>query len=531
MRILDFYGMFIIFGNYFLKNGNMIKKAFLPLLIFFGIFSGSLYGQSKNRSIPDDITWEQMMSDPRFSFKEVQKKFNEKWANTGYVKDDGYKIFKRWEYMMEPIVDKNGFFDYKNVAKEYERYQQKVERGKFRSSEAKWEQLGPFGFISHYGIGRVNVVGYDHNDVNTLWLGSPAGGLWKSTNAGKSWIPISDDYRMMGISDIEVDYNNSDIIYVATGDRDAGDTYTYGVFKSVDGGTTWDKTGLPDVYKITELVINPNNGNELYAATSSGIFKTLDGGNNWSQILSGANIKHLVMKPGDFNVIYATDVVYESDELTFYRSDNGGDNFKQIKISGMAEEVNRAAIAVCEDYPELVYLSASINRSGWDGEDLEGFYKSTDSGNSFNRIEMINPPILGSQSWYDWTFTVSPDNPDELFAGGVRLYRSIDGGKNWAQSVNWSNPNNDDHFHVDHHYIGFQPGTLNLFVGCDGGVYKSTNKGRYWEALNDELSITQYYKMGASTSIEHFPSRNKCVPLSCAPPITKCSILVDAPIL
>ncbi len=476
----------------------MIKRFIF--LFFISLF---YYSISSGQSVTPDISWEDMMSDPSYSFKEIQAKFNERWADVGYIKDDGYKIFKRWEYMMEPIIDKNGYFDYKKVASEYVRYQQKVAKNFYRSSEANWEQLGPFGFISRYGIGRVNVVGYDHNDVNVLWLGAASGGLWKSTDGGEKWNAISDDYRMMGISDVEVDYNNSDIVYVATGDRDAGDTYTYGVFKSMDGGKTWDKTGFPDVYRITELLINPNDGTQLYASTTSGIFKTIDGGNTWQNILSGVNVKDMKTKPGDFNVIYATNTVSKSDYLLFYRSKNGGVDFEQFKIQDMPIEVNRAAIAVCEDFPNLVFLSAGENKTGWDGQDFIGIYKSEDSGDTFSELQIDNPPELGSQSWYDWTFTVSPDNPNELFAGGVRLFRSIDGGKNWVQSTNWSNPNNNDHFHVDHHYIGFQPGTNNLFVGCDGGVYKSTNKAKYWEALNDNLSITQYYKMGSSTSVEH----------------------------
>ncbi len=480
----------------------MIKKAFLTLFVSLFLFNYS-FGQTPKKSLTKGITWEQMMSNPNYSLQDVQKKFYEKWANLGYVKEDGYKLFKRWEYWMEAIVDKNGFFDYKKVASEYVRYKQDLDRNIYRSNEANWEQLGPFGFVSNYGIGRINVVGFDPNDVNTLWLGAPAGGLWKSTDAGKSWTPISDDYRMMGISDIEVDYGNSDIVYVATGDREAGDTYTYGVFKSTDGGKTWDDTNFPYAYRITELLINPEDGNQLYAATSSGIYKTVDGGINWTQILSDGNIKQMIFKPRDFNVLYATNTVSGDEKLTFFRSENGGDSFKKLKISSMSSDVTRAAIAVTESNPDLVFLSAAINKSGWDGQDFEGLYKSTDSGNSFNKVQMDTPPELGSQSWYDWTFTVSPDNPDELFAGGVRLYRSINGGRTWAQSVNWSNPNNNDHFHVDHHFIGFQPGTLNLFVGCDGGVYKSNNKGKYWEALNDNLSITQYYKMGVSTTVEH----------------------------
>lgn len=474
----------------------MIRIIFTLLFSLFTLVS---INSQEQIQVPDNsLNWEDMMLRPEFNFYDIQKAFNKRWKNQGYIKDDGYKLFKRWEYMMESIIDVEGNFDKNLLESEILRYQesQTVDN---RVSSGNWAQLGPFGFISEYGLGRVNVVAYDPNDNNVLWLGAASGGLWKSIDGGQSWVSLSNDFRMMGISDIVVDPEDSDVVYIATGDRDAGDTYTYGIFKSLDGGNTWTKTNFPNADRITRVLLNPENSQQLYASTNGGIYKTNDGGNNWDYILSGSYIREMEFKPGDFNTVYATKYSYSGGSFSFFRTGDGI-HFSKVPVSGISEDVSRVSIGVTPDNPEIVYLCAGINKSGWDENDFDGIFKSLDSGLTFSKVVSDIPPELGSQSWYDWTFAVSPDNSDELFAGGVRFYRSTDGGVNWDLSSNWDNPNNNDHFHVDHHYAGFQPETNVLFVGNDGGVYKSENKGLYWESLNEDLSITQYYEISSAAN-------------------------------
>ena len=466
------------------------------IILLISLFATSILFSQENKipsTKPKDISWEEMILSSEYNFQDVREAFYKKWKDHNYVKDDGYKIFKRWEYWMEYFVDSTGVFDKSAVEKEYLKYLKNLKSGLYRSSGGNWEHLGPFGFISAYGIGRVNVVAFDPHDTNVLWLGAPAGGLWKSTDMGESWTSYSNDYRMMGISDIAIDPDNSDIIYVATGDRDAGDTYTYGIMKSVDGGQTWTKLNLINVNKITRVLINPENTQTLVVATSIGIFKSVDGGDSWTQTLSGKYIKHLEYKPGDFNFIYATNYSYGNANSKFFRSVDAGDSFETIEIDSLSSEVNRIAIAVTPAAPDKVYLLAGINYDGWDANDFEGLYISDDSGLTFSKAKVNSPPNMGSQSWYDWTFGVSPDNPKEIFAGGVNAYRSTNKGKTWKRMGSWSNP-----VHVDHHFLGFQPGTNNLFVGSDGGVYFSSDKGVNFQPLNEYLSITQYYKMGSA---------------------------------
>ena len=469
------------------------------LIILISLFISQYLFSQENKlpaNEPANVSWEEMMLRSDYSLQDVKKAFYKKWKDHNYVKDDGYKIFKRWEYWMEYFVDSTGLFDKNNIEKEYIEYKRRLNSGFYRESGGDWEQLGPYGFISAYGIGRVNVVGYDPNDNDILWLGAPAGGLWKSTDRGESWTFYSKDFRMMGVSDIAIDPGNSDIIYVATGDRDAGDTYTYGLMKSIDGGETWTKLSLQNVNKITRVLISPESPQTLIVATNIGIFKSTDGGESWNKTFSGKYIKHMEYKPGDFNYIYATDYSYSNANSKFYRSDDAGNSFTTINIDSIPPTVGRIAIGVSEAAPDKVYLFAGINNDGWDANDFEGVYVSDNSGLTFSQVNVVGPPEMGSQSWYDWTFGVSPDNPNELFAGGVNAYKSTNGGVTWQIMVNW----NGEHFHVDHHYLGFQPGTNIMFVGNDGGVYYSDDKGSTWHSLNEYLSITQYYKISSATN-------------------------------
>ncbi len=475
-----------------------MNKIKLSILIVLGVIF-SINAQNNSKA----LNWEDMISNPEYNFRDVQKAFYERWKNMNYIKDDGYKLFKRWEYSMEQVVDADGNFDKNKIEKEYLRYKDRISSGFYREPSGDWKQMGPFGFISEYGIGRVNVAAFNPNNNDELWLGSPSGGLWKSVNGGETWESFSNDFRMMGVSDIVIDPNNTDIMYLATGDRDAGDTWCYGVLKSTDGGNTWASTNFPNVNTISRILQNPQKTNELLVATNYGIYKTVDGGASWNRTFYGNSIKYMEYKPGDPNVVYATNYSYYSTNPQFYRSDDGGENFTTMTLEGMSPDVAVMAIGTCQSHPEIVYILAGINKEGWSEQDFEGIYKSEDSGLSFTKINSILYPELGSQCWYDWTLSVDPNNPDKLYAGGVNYFKSEDGGKNWDEVNNWTNPNNNHFLHVDHHYSGFQPNTNTFFVGSDGGLYKSDNGGKYWTGINEELSITQYYRVGTSSIIEN----------------------------
>jgi len=451
-----------------------MKKIFLLILLFISFQSfGQDIGDSSDSNLKN---WAKIVN---YDFEK----------NSSFEKTAEYKHFKRWEYWNDLVLNSKGEFDASKIEKAFLRYNQNKKSD--REELGQWEQIGPVGLVSDYGTGRVNVVAFDPKDNDKLWLGAASGGLWKTTDGGKQWNPVTDDFRMMGISDIVVNPDSSDVIYVATGDRDAGAVLCYGLFKSLDDGNTWSKTSLPTSNKIHRVLINHQNGNELYVSTDTAVYKSIDSGKTWNSIFSGHQIREIEYKPGDFNTLYVIDTYIKEK---FFVSRDGGVSFEAMLIDGISNSVKRIAIATTAINPEIVYLLAGKNKVGSNANDFVGLFKSVDSGQNFTKVNVKNNLNLGSQSWYDWVLAISPENENEIYAGGVDFYCSKDGGETWkiSESQDFAK------FHEDHHFVDIQSGTGVVFVGNDGGVYKSEDKGDSWISLNNSLSITQYYKISTA---------------------------------
>ncbi|NJO88073.1 MAG: hypothetical protein HC831_03235 [Chloroflexia bacterium] len=209
--------------------------------------------------------------------------------------------------------------------------QKKIKSLKHKSSvSSNWQPIGPVlvpddnnGEPS--GVGRVNCVAFHPTNSNIIFIGTPSGGFWKSTNGGVSWFTTTDDLGSLGVSDIAVNPDNPDVIYIATGDGDAGDTYSIGVLKSQNGGESWNVTGLKtelsDNVIIRRLIINPQNPAILIAATSKGIYRTINNGVSWTNVQTG-HFKDLEFNPANPNIVYAAR--YGSNNAKFYKSIDGG---------------------------------------------------------------------------------------------------------------------------------------------------------------------------------------------------------------
>jgi len=190
-------------------------------------------------------------------------------------KGKGWKQFKRWENFWQNRLMPNGSFpEFSSAFAEYNSFTSQFSSSS--SSAGNWLPLGPFEHITtgswSSGTGRVNVVVQDPNNANTIYAGAPAGGIWKSTNSGSSWLPLGDFFSVIGISGIAVDFNDSNIIYVTTGDADAGDTYSIGIWKSTDGGITWTESNNGFNGQGNKILTDPNNSNIVWAASTGGLF-------------------------------------------------------------------------------------------------------------------------------------------------------------------------------------------------------------------------------------------------------------------
>ena len=423
---------------------------------------------------------------------EIKNAFETYWENRDHKKrGSGYKPFMRWENHWRNKVDSTGYLiTPQQMWKEWEKKNNHVSRNSIQNAVSNWEPLGPYSHTNtgswSSGQGRVNVVVVDPSNANTLYIGAPAGGIWKSIDAGVNWVPLSDYLPQIGVSGIAVDHTNPEIIYIATGDKDASDSYSVGVLKSIDGGLTWNTTGLTFNNTSTlasEIFMHPADPQILWVATSDGLYKTINAGTTWVKKLTG-NVKDIKLKPGDPNYIYAV------TQNRFYRSTNGGENFSQIS-TGMPANSGRLLIDVTPANAEYVYvLSARTNSS------FQGLYKSTDSGQTFAKTFSSVDIFEADQAWYDMALAVSDTNAEEVYTGVLNIWKSSNGGNSFTKVNSWNQPFQASYTHADIHFLRFYDGLL--YCGSDGGVYVSSNGGTNFTDLTATAQIGQFYKVAVS---------------------------------
>jgi len=390
-----------------------------------------------NQSVIYSQNWIEDLTTPGKSFYEIQSEFNKYWEGKKIEKGKGWKQFKRWEAFMEPRVYPSGNFNntalweaYLNT--EYNSYDKSTQVSKL------WKPLGPFDVPAYYGgAGRLNCIEFSPVDSKTIYVGSPSGGFWISNNFGATWRTTTDKLPVIGVTDIAINKQEPNIIYIATGDGDFNDTYSLGVLKSTDGGDTWNTTGLgnnlgfytSNMRAISRLVINPLNPNILIAASSIGLYYTSDAGNTWKMAISG-NFKDIAFKPGNPSVVYA------ASDRRLYTSLNGGSSYLLNTSLKLSSTSARIAIAVTEADPNYVYLVAA-NASD---QGFGGLFRSTDGGQSFE-LRSNSPNILGwsgegsdkgGQAWYDLSITASDIDKEIIFVGGVNIWKSVNGGSSWT---------------------------------------------------------------------------------------------------
>lgn len=452
--------------------------------------------------------WAEMMQDPNANYYEVREEFENYWSTRDRdEKGKGYKVFRRWEHFVAPRVYPSGEISQLHLTqKNFREWQiQQAKKGKpmggaAQIASATFTALGPFGAISGTAgnqllkSGRLNFITVDPTNSNNLWVGAPAGGLWQSTNGGTSWSTNTDQLSVNGCSDLAIDPTNTNIMYLATGDGDGGDTRSIGVLKSTDGGQTWNPTGLVNnvttYFLIRRLIINPSNPQILLAATNQGIYRTTNGGTSWT-VVNAANCYDLEFRPGDPNIVYASG-------SSFRISTNGGASFTQVS-SGIPTSASRMAIAVTPADSLYVYvLAGNGSNSGF-----LGFYRSTSGGTTF-AVMSTTPNVLGwssagtdtgGQSWYDLCVAASPLDKDEVVVGGVNVWRSFNGGTNWSIYGHWTGTN-APFTHADHHDLEYD--ALGTLFNCnDGTVYKRS--GNVWLEICGNINISQIYRLGMSS--------------------------------
>lgn len=441
------------------------------------------------------------------AFQEIVDASNLYWeTHDKFAKGSGYKPFKRWESYWKNFVKEDGTLP---TSKElWQTWQEHNSKNNSKTSglvdESDWQPVGPFNSLNTGGIsgqGRVNVIVKDANNPNFYYAGAPAGGFWKSTNGGVTWeSSTTDNLPQIGVSGIALDPDDSNIIYIATGDDDGGDSFSVGVMKSMDGGLTWNTTGLNvgnSPSSMNDIYVVQDNNNPILktiiVATNNGVRKSTDGGITWSASngVSGS-VRDIKIKPGSSNIIYA------ATSSALYKSTDMGDNFTILSNGIPTSGSSRLVIDVTIANPNYVYvLAAQLNRS------YRAVYRSTDNGDSFTEISnqaQDGNVFESSQSGFDMAFAVSDTNPNEFYTGVLNIWKGIynptTSDTQFTQINQWNSPSQPSYTHADIHFLRFFEGEL--LAGSDGGFYKSTNGGNSFTDLTAGMQISQFYRISVA---------------------------------
>ncbi|MFY0629956.1 MAG: T9SS type A sorting domain-containing protein [Flavobacteriaceae bacterium] len=468
-----------------------MKKIVLLIALFSGF---SMYSQE----------YKQMMESGNFTVSQVQQKAEEYFNGRDKGRGSGYNQYKRWEYFALKQQDENGFLkDPTYLFSEWNRYsriQNNRNQNRTTSLNDDWSEVGPTYWNGtsgwNPGVGRISGFAVDKSDQNHIIVGSIGGGIWKTTNGGTNWQPLTDNHGNMYAYSLAVDPNNTSTYYWgSSGGR---------IYKSTNSGTIWNAITNVGGGNVLKILIHPTNSNVLFATVQNtgggngGLYKSTDAGVNWTRVIT-QSMYDVEFDPNDSSIIFASG-------FSFYRSTDTGDNFTQINGVGSGVKM----IGVSKDDSNRVYLVEE--KSGNSGA-FEAFYRSTDNGLNFGKVDHGNTNFFGyesdgsdalGQAPRDMGITVSPTDADEVHIAGINSWRSTNGGFDFSITSQWV-PGNAEaqdigYCHADIDDIEFVGG--NLYVISDGGIFICENSTivskDYYRDLTSGLGIRQFYLMGVS---------------------------------
>jgi photosystem II stability/assembly factor-like uncharacterized protein len=379
---------------------------------------------------------------------------------------------------------------------------------------APWKHIGPQPLVRETLLaGWITAVAVDPRDSNVAYFGAAGGGVWKTTDGGLHWQPLTDALPSLSIGAIVLDPSSPDIVYVGTGYLEHASPNLYygvGIFKSSDGGQSW--AHLPGPFEgplnseqgganITSLAVHPTNGQIVLAAvragstSTSGIYRSEDGGVTWTRVLSGGTGTAVTIARENGDLAYAA-ISLGGTASGVYRSTDAGQSWTRAgELGGTglpAANVGLIALAVAPSNAKVLY--AGIATATGTTDRLLGMFKSSDGGLSW--IPLPNTPqYCGTACWRRNVVQVHPANPDIVFAGGRlagnRLHRTLDGGNTWVEI---SRSIDGLELFSDLTGLAFSRDGAHLYVTNDGGVFRTTNSTAAaplkWENLNATIDVT-----------------------------------------
>ncbi|GEM_PF-925137 len=379
----------------------------------------------------------------------------------------------------------------------------RLNKGMDKASMAnEWKPVGPGNYA-----GRIRAIAFNPDDYSIVYAGGASGGVFKSTNGGMngSWTPMMDFAPAIPVGAIVVDPDNPDIVYAGTGEP-IRDSYRYnsapiyggvGIMKSTDAGATWNLLPWPtETSEVYKMAIDPRNTDIVMAATRGGLYRTEDGGQNWSRPQPGI-ITDVVQKPDNPDIIFAAMGNDAGTRINgVYMSTNGGANFSRSKLDSNwpeGDSIGRIDLAVSAAAPDLLMAFLVKSEKAYEGDERDFFcvMRSSDAGQNWERITSLPQSLTSGQGHYDLCAAISPTDPDVVLVGGIEVYRSRNRGTTWTAVTRGNTP-----VHVDQHVMEFTPDGKYMYLGNDGGVYRTENNGSSFELeMGRTLETIQFYTL------------------------------------
>ena len=368
----------------------------------------------------------------------------------------------------------------------------------------KFRNVGP-AFLS----GRIADIAIHPNNENIWYVAVGSGGVWMTDNAGTTWKPIFDSQPVYSIGSVTIDPSNPSIIWVGSGENVGGRHVGYGdgVYKSTDGGKSWKNMGLKKSEHISEIIVHPDDSNVVYVASQGplwssggdrGLFKTIDGGKTWNKILGGSEwtgVTDIMMDSRHPNIIYAATWDRHRTVAAYmgggpgsgiHRSDDNGNTWKKLSNGIPKSNLGKIGIAMSYQDNDVVYAAIETDRT------KGGVYKSVNRGESWTK--MSNTVSGGTGPHYYQELYTSPHKFDRLYLMNVQILTSDDGGKNFRELEGRRQK------HSDHHAIAFKDSDPDyIMVGTDAGIYESFDLAKNWHYFLN-LPLTQFYKVAVNNA-------------------------------
>lgn len=365
-------------------------------------------------------------------------------------------------------------------------------------SNWKPRNIGPAGMS-----GRITTIDAVVADPNTIYIGAASGGVWKTLNAGASWTPVFEDQPILNIGSIAIQQSNPSTVWVGTGEGNPRNSVSLGegIYKTIDAGKTWKRMGLEKTRNIHKIIVDPTNPNTVYAGAignpyaehpERGVFKTTDGGETWNKILftnDTSGVADMIMDPSNPNKIFAAMWQHRRTPWSLssggvgsglYMTYDGGKNWKKLGAKEGLPEGNygRIGLAISRSNPNRVYALVEATKNG--------LYKSDDGGQSWT-IMNSNPEFVSTRPFYFQEIVCDPENENRLWLIYQMISKSEDAGKNFEVVIPYNG------IHPDHHAFWIHPTNPNFIIdGNDGGIGITRDKGKTW-LFDEKLPVGQFY--------------------------------------